>query len=138
MHDRFVAARKEARLRLRRDDKPFRLHDLRHTFSSIAIRTRDVREVMEWMGHADLQTTQKYLAYRPRGDAARRLSEACRGTGPATAAGEVADKRRASEKLGAAPLGSPRALTEGIATAAMNNISNRDEQRLDIRRGHCA
>ncbi len=31
---------------------------------------------MEWMGHSDLVTTQQYLAYRPRADAARRLSEA--------------------------------------------------------------
>jgi site-specific recombinase XerD len=31
---------------------------------------------MEWMGHADLKTTQIYLAYKPKADAARRLSEA--------------------------------------------------------------
>jgi hypothetical protein len=30
------------------------------------------------MGHADLATTQKYLAYKPRRDAARRLSAAFR------------------------------------------------------------
>ena len=53
-----------------------RFHDLRHTFGTHAIRHADPREVMEWMGHADLATTQKYLAYKPRGDAARRLSEA--------------------------------------------------------------
>jgi integrase len=34
---------------------------------------------MEWMGHADLATTQKYLAYKPRKDAARRLSAAFGG-----------------------------------------------------------
>ncbi len=31
---------------------------------------------MEWMGHADLKTTQIYLAYKPKADAARRLSAA--------------------------------------------------------------
>ncbi len=54
--------------------RPLRFHDLRHTFGTHAIRHADPREVMEWMGHADLATTQKYLAYKPRGDAARRLS----------------------------------------------------------------
>src|SRR5918997_1935607 len=59
--------------------RPLRFHDLRHTFGTHAIRLADPREVMEWMDHADLQTTQKYLAYKPRGDAARRLSAAFRG-----------------------------------------------------------
>jgi hypothetical protein len=31
---------------------------------------------MEWMGHADLKTTQIYLAYKPKADAARQLSAA--------------------------------------------------------------
>jgi site-specific recombinase XerD len=31
---------------------------------------------MEWMGHADLKTTQIYLSYKPKADAARRLSDA--------------------------------------------------------------
>jgi len=31
----------------------------------------DVRRVQEWMGHADIQTTMKYLHYTPReGDVA--------------------------------------------------------------------
>ena len=51
-----------------------RFHDLRHTFGTHAIRAADPREVMEWMGHADLKTTQIYLAYKPKADAARRLS----------------------------------------------------------------
>ncbi len=32
------------------------------------------------MGHADLKTTQIYLAYKPKADAARRLSAAFRAT----------------------------------------------------------
>ena len=56
--------------------RSLRFHDLRHTFGTHAIRHADPREVMEWMGHADLATTQKYLAYKPRADAARRLSAA--------------------------------------------------------------
>ena len=53
-----------------------RFHDLRHSFGTHAIRVADAREVMEWMGHADLKTTQLYLSYKPKADAARRLSEA--------------------------------------------------------------
>ena len=41
--------------------RSLRFHDLRHTFGSHAIRTADSREVMEWMGHQDLATTQRYL-----------------------------------------------------------------------------
>jgi hypothetical protein len=37
---------------------------------------------MEWMGHADIQTTQKYLAYKPRRDAAKRLAAAFDRTAP--------------------------------------------------------
>ena len=69
---RYKEARARAGLR------PLRFHDLRHTFGTHAIQHADPREVMEWMGHADLATTQKYLAYKPRGDAARRLSAAFR------------------------------------------------------------
>jgi integrase len=56
--------------------RQLRFHDLRHTFGTHAIRAADPREVMEWMGHADIQTTQKYLAYKPRKDAAKRLAGA--------------------------------------------------------------
>ena len=75
LSDRYKAALERAELRR------LRFHDLRHTFGTHAIRHADPREVMEWMGHADLATTQKYLAYKPRGDAARRLSAAFRGDG---------------------------------------------------------
>jgi integrase len=67
---RYKKALKTAKLR------DLRFHDLRHTFGTHAIRAADPREVMEWMGHADIQTTQKYLAYKPRRDAAKRLAAA--------------------------------------------------------------
>jgi integrase len=72
LRDRYKAALKDAGLR------ELRFHDLRHTFGSHAIRTADSREVMEWMGHQDLATTQRYLQFKPRQDAARRISEAFR------------------------------------------------------------
>ena len=70
LRDRYKAALKKAGLR------ELRFHDLRHTFGSHAIRTADSREVMEWMGHQDLATTQRYLQFKPRQDAARRISAA--------------------------------------------------------------
>ena len=67
---RYKTARDNAGLR------PLRFHDLRHTFGTHAIRTADPRELQEWMGHADFSTTEIYLSYKPREDAARRLAEA--------------------------------------------------------------
>jgi integrase len=51
--------------------RKLRFHDLRHTFGTRMIAKADIRRVQEWMGHADIQTTMKYLHYAPReGDAA--------------------------------------------------------------------
>lgn len=63
----------QARARLR----PLRFHDLRHTFGTHgrAFAESD-RELQEWMGHADARTTARYTHYRPRKDAAHRLSQA--------------------------------------------------------------
>ncbi len=55
----------------RADLRKLRFHDLRHTFGTRMIAKADIRRVQEWMGHADIQTTMKYLYYAPReGDAA--------------------------------------------------------------------
>ena len=55
----------------RADLRKLRFHDLRHTFGTRMIAKADIRRVQEWMGHADIQTTMKYLHYAPReGDAA--------------------------------------------------------------------
>ena len=43
-----------------------RFHDLRHTFGTRMIAKADIRRVQEWMGHADIQTTMRYLHYAPR------------------------------------------------------------------------
>jgi uncharacterized protein YPO0396 len=45
----------------------------------------DIRRVQEWMGHADVQTTMKYLHYAPRGEEAALVAEAF-GTGTPGAA----------------------------------------------------
>src|SRR5260370_40681113 len=53
-----------------------RFHDLRHTFGTRMIGEADIRRVQEWMGHADIQTTMKYLHYAPHAADARLLAEA--------------------------------------------------------------
>jgi integrase len=71
LKERYRAALRAAGVR-----EDFRFHNLRHTFGSTVIRHADSREVMEWMGHADLTTTRRYLAFVDREDAAKRVSEA--------------------------------------------------------------
>jgi integrase len=74
---RYETAMKTAGLRR------LRFHDLRHTFGSLAITRADIVEVQAWMGHADIQTTMRYLHYRDRGQAAERLADAFRIEAPA-------------------------------------------------------
>ncbi|HEX3832156.1 MAG TPA: tyrosine-type recombinase/integrase [Solirubrobacteraceae bacterium] len=74
---RYAAALQRAGLR------PLRFHDLRHTFGTRTIAKADIRRVQEWMGHADVQTTMRYLHYVPRPDDAALVAEAFRReTGP--------------------------------------------------------
>jgi integrase len=83
---RYVAAVKRAELR------PLRFHDLRHTFGTIAANAvLSGRELQEWMGHADLKTTARYLHYRARGDEAGRLAEAFKVVAPSASALQAND-----------------------------------------------
>ena len=56
--------------------RQLRFHDLRHTFGTRMIAKADIRRVQEWMGHADIQTTMRYLHYAPRDEAASLVAEA--------------------------------------------------------------
>jgi integrase len=67
---RYKATLKRAGLR------PLRFHDLRHTFGTRMIAKADIRRVQEWMGHADIQTTMRYLHYAPREEDAQLVAEA--------------------------------------------------------------
>jgi integrase len=62
--------------------RPRRLHDLRHTFGSLAINVASLVEVKTWMGHSDIQTTERYLHYQERADEAKRLGAISRGALP--------------------------------------------------------
>jgi integrase len=77
---RYTAALKRAGLR------QLRFHDLRHTFGTRMIAKADIRRVQEWMGHADIQTTMRYLHYAPRGEDAQLVAEAFRVDGVDAAA----------------------------------------------------
>ena len=46
-----------------------------------------------WMGHADVQTTMRYVHHRDRGDEARLLAQAFAVADPAVAAEPVAERR---------------------------------------------
>ena len=67
---RYAAALRRAGLRA------LRFHDLRHTFGTRMIAKADIRRVQEWLGHADIQTTMRYLHYAPRTDDAALVAEA--------------------------------------------------------------
>jgi integrase len=67
---RYKAALRRAALR------QLRFHDLRHTFGTRMIAEADIRRVQEWMGHADIATTQKYLHYVERPDEAELVAAA--------------------------------------------------------------
>jgi integrase len=66
--------------------RPLRFHDLRHTFGTRMIAKADIRRVQEWMGHADVQTTMRYLHYAPRAEDAQLVAEAFRVVEPEAAA----------------------------------------------------
>jgi integrase len=66
-----------------------RFHDLRHTFGTRMIAKADISRVQEWMGHADVQTTMKYLHYAPREGDAALVAEAFAVEQPDEAAAKV-------------------------------------------------
>jgi integrase len=86
---RYKRALKDAALR------PLRFHDLRHTFGTRMIAKADIRRVQEWMGHADIQTTMRYLHYAPREEDARLVAEAFQLETAERPAGNTADSNRA-------------------------------------------
>jgi integrase len=69
--------------------RPLRFHDLRHTFGTRMIAKADIRRVQEWMGHADIQTTMRYLHYAPRAEDAALVAEAFRTEGSPASASEL-------------------------------------------------
>ena len=67
---RYGAALRRAGLRC------LRFHDLRHAFGTRMIAHADILKVKDWMGHADVQTTMRYLHHAPRHGDAQLVDEA--------------------------------------------------------------
>jgi integrase len=77
VRDAFYDALKAADFgHLRAKPDPIVFHDLRHTFGTLAIRNAPVTDVQHWMGHADIQTTTRYVHYVPQHDNAAKLTAA--------------------------------------------------------------
>jgi integrase len=77
VRDAFYDALDDAGLgELRAKNDPIVFHDLRHTFGTLAIRVAPVTDVQHWMGHADIQTTMRYVHYVPQHDNAVKLTAA--------------------------------------------------------------
>jgi integrase len=59
--------------------RSLRFHDLRHSFGSLVIREFDPVSVKDFMGHAKITTTERYLHARSRHTDAARLTKAFAG-----------------------------------------------------------
>lgn len=80
IRDMFYAALKAAGIdRDRGTGKDLVFHDLRHTFGTMAVEKFPLPTVQAWMGHADIQTTMRYVHHRDRGDEADVLSALIEG-----------------------------------------------------------
>jgi integrase len=51
-----------------------RLHDLRHSFGTLAVQVWPLTDVKAFMGHANIETTMIYVHHTPQHDAADKLS----------------------------------------------------------------
>lgn len=78
LYRRYKAAIRRAGLR------DLRFHDLRHTFGTQVIGNPQVSilQLKEWMGHADIDTTMKYLHFAPRASDADLIAAAFSGETP--------------------------------------------------------
>jgi integrase len=58
--------------------RSLRFHDLRHTFGTQVIGNPaiSILQLKEWMGHADIDTTMRYLHHAPRAGDAELVAEA--------------------------------------------------------------
>ena len=64
-------------LRAARLDESRRFHDLRHTFGTrMAAAGVPMRTLQEWMGHRDIETTQRYADYAPSAHEAAMVASA--------------------------------------------------------------
>jgi integrase len=60
--------------------RPVKLHGLRHAAGSLIARTNNPVFVRDFLGHADLSTTDRYVSAKLRPEELERLDEAFRGS----------------------------------------------------------
>jgi len=65
----------------RADRRALRFHGLRQTFGSLAINDASILPMQVWMGHAEVNTTMRYLHHRSRAGDGRLRSHAFRANG---------------------------------------------------------
>lgn len=88
LYRRFIKAAQRAAL------PRIRLHDLRHTFGTQAIRKFQLHEVQRMMGHRHISTTEIYVHYAPDPNAAEKLSSLWEEDDPQRPSGrDTADAR---------------------------------------------
>jgi integrase len=77
----FYGGLKRAKLGHKREGgNPIVFHDLRHTFGTLCAASGiPVGDIQAYMGHSDVKTTQIYMHYAPKHDAAERLTAAFGG-----------------------------------------------------------
>ena len=76
---------------LARVDEGHRFHDLRHTFGTrCAAAGVPMRTLQEWMGHRDIETTQRYADYAPNEHERELVARAFAPADPLLAAGSLA------------------------------------------------
>jgi integrase len=96
--DKCAALRRMRRaLKAAKLDEVHRFHDLRHTFgTAMAAAGVPMRTLQEWMGHRDIQTTQRYADYAPRTRDAELVAAAFAGSEVQTGSG-VSSPHESSE-----------------------------------------
>lgn len=53
--------------------RQLRLHDMRHTFGTMAAQVYPLHDVQAYLGHSQVSTTMRYLHHKPHTDAAEKL-----------------------------------------------------------------
>ena len=59
--------------------RQIKFHGLRHSFGTSAVQAYPLSDVQAYIGHADIQTTMRYVHHVPKHDAAERLGRVLEG-----------------------------------------------------------
>ena len=79
-----------------------KFHGLRHSFGTLAVQAFPLSDVQAWMGHAEIQTTMRYVHHVPKHDAAERLGRLLKGADLAPNLAPSTRSQRSAEGVGSA------------------------------------